>query len=563
MVASRTKPKINKIIRVPAGSLDQKLELVQSLASAAEADTKKVDELERLCKIRKIRSQNEENQDIWTSEFQRLNSVASSFEVEIHNALMRFLDLDPDSADADVLESVSHSMSHASEALASEEATYRRLLADFLSKSDSTDSQAQVAKARIEAETLIEEDDKSIVAISNDLEDRSHFLVSHVNTNPWVTYQGLVCELRELPWRDSNLGLWHIQQLNHLEQSYCDQLDKVSRSLQELQLPTWSTDQVSTLKRLMDMSRHVPHGKFPWILSRLEDEGVFKSKQEISDAYDVLSRTDFLQTEKARIRRAFQKNTDDFVTDTLNLLKDSDGEMLEAEKRLTELVNQKQKSLEISKRLDGLRKAKLVQIRQIEAQREAKMEKERYLSELTAKEERRVRDAARKKLSAFKNSQEVEKHVFQLKREQELKLAASLKAAEIKKNKPKVEHRSELIVQKIKNQQQLEEEAATRKKQLEAKLQALRDSVAVSVESDWTRVISPTVASSAQAEDARPLFSMNSFSVDQIMADKRVRISEALMAANLHQSDYGRAVLMQLSKTKRPDTLSQVRLSSE
>ena len=106
-----------------------------------------------------------------------------------------------------------------------------------------------------------------------------------VNTNPWVVFQNAVYSLQTLPWNDVNLGDDRMKQLDALVQHDMSQLRRTqdgiintTKSLTESCLG----DELSTLERLVSTSRHLPTGRFPWILASLKHAGIAASPQEVS-----------------------------------------------------------------------------------------------------------------------------------------------------------------------------------------------------------------------------------------------------------------------------------------
>ncbi|PIK53851.1 putative coiled-coil domain-containing protein [Apostichopus japonicus] len=93
----------------------------------------------------------------------------------------------------------------------------------------------------------------------------------------------------------------------------------------------------------------------------------------------------------------------------------------------------------------------------------------------------------------------------------------------------------------------------------EKRLDAIRQLVAVNVESDPYRVMKPTMASNAKlgigAEEdiniQKPLFDMRGFSSEQVANDPRVKLEQALRQAGLHENPYARKMIFD-TKPHRP-----------
>ncbi|TPX44397.1 hypothetical protein SeMB42_g04342 [Synchytrium endobioticum] len=558
-----------RVLKAPSSkSLSSQLSFIQSIASAAGNESEKVEILERECKVRKIRLQDKKDKELWLHEYKHLNNTISRLEAEIDASLARFLDTGPTSRDTDILEDVIQNQTFTSDKLAQEEDRYRHLLAGLFVElhsetSDKTSSLERICRSLLEVQKLLNLDLKGIASVDMVQPELANL---QVRTEPWVNYDDTVYSVRNLPWADRDLGKARMKQLISLEQGYTAQLNKIQNQVSLLfdsRLQQWSSEDVATLERLINTAKHLPHGRFPWILLSVKKAGLSKAKQDISNGYDTIVKLEYFRSEKERLCQAFQRDIDDFTADTLKILEESNDSILEVEKQMQDSSEQKAKSNDIAQRLTSLKKIKLEKIKQMEAEREKQMEKERYLSEMRADEERRIREMDKVRVDCYKKSKDLDKQATEMTRQKELKRQTLLKAAEIRKNKPKVEHRAELVELKKKARRQMEEEARQRRQALETQLAVIRAKVAVKVESDFDRLISPTISSQAQANQDKPLYTMTGFSDEQIMGDKRTRIAQALMKAGLHSNEYAKHILIGLSRTKRPDTLSQIQLKSE
>ncbi|KAJ3241060.1 hypothetical protein HDU78_002027 [Chytriomyces hyalinus] len=219
---------------------------------------------------------------------------------------------------------------------------------------------------------------------------------------------------------------------------------------------------------------------------------------------------------------------------------------LRAESSLQECLS---KIEERHRKLYEWRRTRIEEIRREEEQREkeaalaamqhAERELER-LERISAKKETIREFQEQKRLSQLSKIQafEEEKHqhlLHQLSQKQRIKERVDFRASEQHK-------KSEAL-----KLDALERENA--RLEIERKLDALRKSVAVHVESDWSRILQPTEAFkvSKQTEKLPSLFVNHSFTVAALMKDRRFRVSQALHAAGLQHSEYARRVLTSLN----------------
>ncbi|XP_008591590.1 PREDICTED: coiled-coil domain-containing protein 148-like [Galeopterus variegatus] len=93
----------------------------------------------------------------------------------------------------------------------------------------------------------------------------------------------------------------------------------------------------------------------------------------------------------------------------------------------------------------------------------------------------------------------------------------------------------------------------------ERRLEALRKQVAVVAQFDPFRMMSDTMASKArtgiETEEfilQKPLFTLNTYSEQQIISDPRLRFELALREAGLHKTLYAKEILPKISPQKPP-----------
>nr|XP_006126902.1 coiled-coil domain-containing protein 148 isoform X1 [Pelodiscus sinensis] len=147
--------------------------------------------------------------------------------------------------------------------------------------------------------------------------------------------------------------------------------------------------------------------------------------------------------------------------------------------------------------------------------------------------------------------------------EKDLQRLAELKKLMIEqatKDKERVKFRQELLEKRLMERKELALQEAHEEEERERRLEALRQQVAIVAEIDPARMMADTVASKAKvgigSEEEfvlhRPLFTLNTYSEQQIISDPRVRVELALREVGLHKTLYAREILPKIPPLKLP-----------
>ncbi|XP_053899285.1 coiled-coil domain-containing protein 148 [Malaclemys terrapin pileata] len=148
--------------------------------------------------------------------------------------------------------------------------------------------------------------------------------------------------------------------------------------------------------------------------------------------------------------------------------------------------------------------------------------------------------------------------------EKDLQRLAELKKLMIEqatKDKERVKFRQELLEKRLMARKELSLQEAHEKEERERRLEALRQQVAIVAEIDPARMVADTVASKAkmgigtEEEECvlqRPLFTLHTYSEQQIISDPRVRVELALREAGLHKTLYAKEILPKIPPPKLP-----------
>ncbi|NXS37163.1 CC148 protein, partial [Pomatostomus ruficeps] len=228
------------------------------------------------------------------------------------------------------------------------------------------------------------------------------------------------------------------------------------------------------------------------------------------------------------------------------------------------LADSRQKQLEICADL----KAKVLQwkaqqeeaakLEAAVAARRKQKEDERERLQREQETVRRAQDKEKlKKYWAEKELKWQEQEERDLQRLEELRKVMAEQAA---KDRERVRFRRALLEKRLQEKKELALLQARQQQEREKRLDALRQQVAVVVESDPARAVADTVASRARMgvganeefELQQPLFRLHTYSEEQVISDPRLRAELALREAGLHKTLYAREVLSKLPPPKLP-----------
>lgn len=200
---------------------------------------------------------------------------------------------------------------------------------------------------------------------------------------------------------------------------------------------------------------------------------------------------------------------------------------------------------------------------ELEQQRLKNVEKE---LELERQKEGKKRVAEKEKIQVYKEQLQKEHEMEEAQKRERLAELRKAMAVQADHDKERVAFRQHL--QNLKEEQMREEKLRLEEeeKERERRLEALREQVAIHVESDPVRMMQDTTSSKARMgigvdQDIniqQPLFAMTTFSSDTVMADPRLKLEQALRQAGLHDNPYARHMISSTKplKAPRPDMKS-------
>ncbi len=118
--------------------------------------------------------------------------------------------------------------------------------------------------------------------------------------------------------------------------------------------------------------------------------------------------------------------------------------------------------------------------------------------------------------------------------------------------------RSQILQEKQKAKQEQKEQEEKAHQLLLAKLEKLKQAVAVEIEADWNRILQDTESSKAVKREQSHLkyYKVPGFSSEKLMSDPRTRLMNTLHSHGLLQNAYAQELLAKMTKPKRADTIS-------
>ena len=216
----------------------------------------------------------------------------------------------------------------------------------------------------------------------------------------------------------------------------------------------------------------------------------------------------------------------------------------EREIREAEAWLQQQKAGECKERLMALRKVKEAEL--IQKKEMAEREALREARHSSAMQQRHKLNLEYKKalVAEYRKARQLQREEQQRQRARDEMERRKQLRAEIDSNRGKVERRDALRQEKLALRRAQEEAAAAEQRVREQKLDRLRDDVRseLRVLDDPTRYRQSTKSSAIDISyaDSGPIFKVNGYSMNTLLADTRFKLSVALNEAGLFHSEAGR-----------------------
>ncbi|XP_008070837.1 coiled-coil domain-containing protein 148 [Carlito syrichta] len=187
-------------------------------------------------------------------------------------------------------------------------------------------------------------------------------------------------------------------------------------------------------------------------------------------------------------------------------------------------------------------------------------EKQKEKEKMWKKKELLQREEKKKQIRKYWAKKEQKWQEMEMRDLQRLEELKKLMAEQSVKDRERVKYRQELLEKRLMDKKEAAVQEAHEDEERVQRLEALRKQVAVVAQSDPVRMMSDTMASKAkmgiEIEEEfilqKPLFTLNTYNEQQIIADPRLRFELALREAGLHKTFYAKEILPKISPQKPP-----------
>ncbi|KAI8922823.1 hypothetical protein BC831DRAFT_404491 [Entophlyctis helioformis] len=386
--------------------------------------------------------------------------------------------------------------------------------------------------------------------------------------DPWVEYDGQVLRISEIESVDEcvsdrcrsdhkQLVGWFRDSMARLQTAYADVgTDRYGG---------WTQDQHERFEKIRDeYAAPEVRGRHGLLTERYRLELPFLTVRQIENHDAWMTRRVAFKAQKRALRRALETRMQELVHTVLAACDEARAFYLQ------HAESQKDRDarlarLEISQdRLRVWRDARIRQLRAAAELRVRALEEQMEADRIKAEAEALKRDMDRQKIDAY---HEARRAAMAKQVEMAARISATL-AAEIESqkqiNEERVQYREAQRQHKLEDRRAEALKAQERRDALQRQLDALRQTVAVDAKSDWSRILSDTVAfaESKKPADEPDWYKTTSFTTDKVMKDVRTQVSHALYKQGVQTTAYARTVLnsLQPKHPVRPDQRTTLQL---
>nr|XP_046260034.1 coiled-coil domain-containing protein 148-like isoform X2 [Scatophagus argus]XP_046260036.1 coiled-coil domain-containing protein 148-like isoform X2 [Scatophagus argus] len=178
-----------------------------------------------------------------------------------------------------------------------------------------------------------------------------------------------------------------------------------------------------------------------------------------------------------------------------------------------------------------------------------------------------IRSQQKEKVRQFYLKQKKRMEVLEQRDQERLANLRRVMGEQARRDKERVQFRADVLQQRRQERETQELERQRDEEEKQNRLEALRNQIGVVAEADPERMMADTEAwknrhlNIKESELQRPLYSINTYTDTQIVADPRVRVEQALREAGLQHSHYAKEVLSVIRPPKPPrrDTKSIIK----
>ncbi|XP_041807130.1 coiled-coil domain-containing protein 148-like [Chelmon rostratus] len=283
-----------------------------------------------------------------------------------------------------------------------------------------------------------------------------------------------------------------------------------------------------------------------------------KSRQELMEHERAGDWQRFTQAQLKAVTQQWQRDQEELLAKALVTLQ----EARHAHQEELELHRDRQHQQDICSHLrEKLRqwRAQQEEVAKLEAVIAARQqEEEEARLKREQEKESAIRAQQREKVRQFYLKQKKRMELLEQRDQERLAYLRSVMEEQARRDKERVQFRADMLQRRREERAAQELERQREEEEKQHRLEVLRHQIGVVAEADPERMMADTEAwrsrhlNVKELELQQPLYSINTYTDTQIVADPRVRVEQALRDAGLHHSQYAKEVLSVIKPLKPP-----------
>lgn len=278
----------------------------------------------------------------------------------------------------------------------------------------------------------------------------------------------------------------------------------------------------------------------------------------INERVDLYDRTRAYKIQRAALHTAWEAERGLFISRAREELLASDRILVADHARALATEEQQAIQAQLHSELDVMRVEK-AERDAVQAATDARRQQEAAEEQaIKAEREAILREKQRTLLQLYHDHLAAEESAQSAQADRDRQAALEETRLALELNKPKVERRQEMLQERRAAQARREESDRIAEAEREARLDAIRQLVAPSVDRDPSRVLQATQASAAEGDATNPLFAVHGYDMSALLKDKRFRLQLALWNAGVSHTAYAKEMVASAAPAiaPRPDMQS-------
>ncbi|KAJ8324447.1 hypothetical protein QVD99_002473 [Batrachochytrium dendrobatidis] len=566
--------------------LESQVQQLQKLKASTASISEKIADVERNKLAQRAHSQIQRHRLVWQEENLRLSKWRLYLESELQNCVSSVLQItNEDPAEIiDTFETIADSEMSQNQYIETERQEIYNTVVEVKAVIEDINRQKQKNEQNykpnqsmhIKLHQLLEslqrrfdKDESQILELKKDIAnlcgDALVLDQTHIQ-NPWIYIDGniqrfstiksvdaLLTERCQLDYQ--NLVDWYYNHLHQLSLTYAQVIQH--------KYGGWTSSEHSRYEKINEEYPCDMRGRSALFYDRLILEFPKLSLHKLKEHEMWTIKLTAFKNHKRSIEIAFEARMKEIIALTVNQFMEAKQIYQEQSAILEQKEANLQKSAAIQNRICKWRNARIQQLKIAAAKRHAEMEAQLELNRIKFEREGYRRESDKAKLQEFfDKKQRIKEKEMEVSKKAQQRLNAQ-KAVLQQINEERIEFRENQRIQRLEDKKMSALQVKARQDALERQLDRLRATVAVDIQSDWNRIMGDTIAFAESKKDLKQpeWFKNNSFTIDQIMKDKRAQISQVLHSQGLLSSKYASQVLTAIQpKHTRPDQATTIKL---